>query len=270
MAPKAMLDNTLTLRMSGRVSLKKFARALDRFYALVNGLSVLKRARDVEWIISDLTAASAFATVEGIGEPDHVITVIDAYFEIGEALQRGDTVPYPKRVTKPAYDLRSFVGNGIESVTFDTFRGDSIIGAAPTPLTLTGEQAEIQATPGRQIVGTTKIYQPAYGSVSGQVETLARRTGLRFVLYDTVNNKAVSCYVAEGQEALLRDIWGSLVTVEGLVTRDPLSGRPTSVRQITSITKRPERTISYRDARGASPYSAVLPEDLIRRVRDGW
>ena len=277
-----MPDNTLTLRMNGRITLKKFAHALDRFLVLVSGLTIMKKAAGIEWIVSDLTAASAFTTVQGFGDPGRIVDVIDAYAEIGESLERGEAVSYRPRIAKPAYDLRAFAGNGVESVVFDTFRGNAVISAAPAaavtiaapPLTLVGEQATIDAGEvgrGGQIRrAIPRTYPPAYGAVSGQVETLARRNSLRFVLYDVLHNKAVSCYVAEGEEERMRDIWGRFVTVEGLVTRDPLDGRPWPVRQITSIVKRQERQISYRDARGASPYSAVSPEDLIRRVRDGW
>jgi hypothetical protein len=278
-----MPDNTLTLRLNGQVSLKKFAGALDRFWVLVNALSGVKKAGLVEWIVADLNPSSALTTIAGLGDPHRVVDVIDAYTEIGESLERGERVPYSPRIARPAYDLQRFSGNGIESVVFDTFRGDAVISATPAAvvvppepgaLTLTGEQATIDA--GESLVSrqipraAVRKLPPAYGSVSGQVETLARRTSLRFVLYDALHNKAVSCYVAEGEEDKMRDIWGDFVTVEGLITRDPLDGRPMSVRQITSIIKRRERQISYRDARGASPYSAVSPEDLVRRVRDAW
>ena len=276
-----MPDNTLTLRINGQVSLKKFARALDRFFVLVNGLTAAKKATGVEWVVADLTAASAFTTVQGVGDLGRIVDVIDAYTEIGESLERGEAVPYRPRIAKPAYDLRAFVGNGVEAVVFDTFRGDAVISAAPAvvtiaapPLTLIGEQATIDTGEagrgGQTRRPIPRLYPPAYGAVSGQVETLARRNSLRFVLYDVLHGKAVSCYVAEGEEERMRDIWGKFVAVEGLITRDPLDGRPMSVRQITSIVKKQERQISYRDARGASPYSAVSPEDLIRRVRDGW
>jgi hypothetical protein len=262
-----MRDNTMTLRMNGSISLKKFAHALNRFYALVSGLSQAKRARDVEWVVADLSVSSTLATVAGVGEADRVFDVIEGYAEVGEALQNGRPLPYGRRVSKPAHDLRAFVGNGVESVTFDTFHGDAVISAKASPLVLLGQ--ELPEAP-RRIVGTTRLFPPSYGAVSGQVETLARRNTLRFILYDTLNNKAVSCYVAEGDEDKLRDIWGQSVTVEGLITRDPIDGRPMSVRRITSIAMRQTRQISHRDARGASPHSAIPPEELIRRIRDGW
>lgn len=82
-------------------------------------------------------------------------------------------------------------------------------------------------------------------------------------------DKAVSCYLAEGYEEIMRGVWGKIATVEGLVTRDPLSGRPLAVRHITKVTPKPDRRISYRDARGAAPsLTGLTPEDAIRRLRD--
>src|SRR6266850_626333 len=107
-----MPDNSVTLRIGGQISLKKFARAIERFHVLVNGLTVVSRARGVEWIVSALSSGSAIATVEGLGDIERVVKVVDAFAEVGGALQRGDRLTYPKRVTKPAYDLRDFVGNG--------------------------------------------------------------------------------------------------------------------------------------------------------------
>lgn len=101
------------------------------------------------------------------------------------------------------------------------------------------------------------------------MQTLSSRGGLRFTLYDLLHDKAVSCYLAEGYEEIMRDLWGKIATVEGLVTRDPLSGRPLAVRQITTVTPKPDLPISYRDARGAAPsLTGLLPEHPIRRLRD--
>jgi hypothetical protein len=264
-----MPDNTLTLRLLGEVSLAKFAAAIDSLRVLVGGLATLRHVRDVRWIIYDLQPGSAMTTIAGIGEPERVGEVVDAYEEVGDALIRNTIYHYPKRVAKPALRLQSYVGNGVESVAFDTARRDVVIHAAahePEPLRLTGETAP---TPGQASLGLRHL-PPAYGAISGQVETIAKRGSLRFVLYDTLHDRAVSCYLAEGHEDIMRDVWGHYATVEGLVSRDPGTGRPLSIRQITRVHKRPIRTTSYRDAMGASPYDAVSPEELIKRVRDGW
>ncbi|MBI2864015.1 MAG: hypothetical protein HYX94_05585 [Chloroflexi bacterium] len=64
----------------------------------------------------------------------------------------------------------------------------------------------------------------SYGAIEGRVQTITNRGGLRFDLCDTLHNNAVACYVEEGKEALLREIWGKSVVVEGEISRDRCSG----------------------------------------------
>jgi len=56
------------------------------------------------------------------------------------------------------------------------------------------------------------------------------------VISDQLSERTVSCYPIENQRSLMRQIWGKIVTVEGLVSHDPLSGRPMTIHQITKIT----------------------------------
>lgn len=256
-----MPDNTVTLRLSGDVTLAKFALAVDRFNALIQALT---GPSNVEWIIADLQPGSASTTAEGRGDMQTVGSVVGSYEDVGGALEKGrPLLSYPKPVIESAFAIRNLIGNGVDSAIFETANRTAIIRSVPTGT----EEQPPTATP---VVGTSRAFSPAYGAVSGRVETIARRGTLRFVLYDLLHDKAVSCYLADGYEDIMRGVWGRLATVEGLVTRDPLSGRPIAIRRITKVTPRPERAGSYKDARGASPYSEMLPEDMIRRVRNGW
>jgi len=84
-------------------------------------------------------------------------------------------------------------------------------------------------------------------------------------------DKAVSCYFAEGKQELILGMWGKLATVEGTVYRDPLSGRPLSIRQVSNITPLPEprSRFEYQDAMGVAPsLNNLSPEEAIRRIRD--
>jgi hypothetical protein len=95
---------------------------------------------------------------------------------------------------------------------------------------------------------------------------------LRFTLYDRIDERPVSCYLAEGREDLMREIWDKLATVEGWVTRDPISGRPLAVRRITNVTLLTEGGAQdYMRARGVLPLKEgdLSPEDAIRLIRDG-
>ena len=109
------------------------------------------------------------------------------------------------------------------------------------------------------------------GVVTGRIQTLSNRNGLRFNLYDAIHDKAVVCYLASHQTELIREAWGCRAAITGRITREAQTGRPTAIRQITAIETLAEPTPgSYRQARAAVPWQPgdLLPEDAIRRLRD--
>ena len=112
----------------------------------------------------------------------------------------------------------------------------------------------------------------AYGAIEGVVQALSMRRGLRFTLYDTIFDKAVSCYLKEGRESIMRDAWGRRAIVEGTVARDSDTVRAVTVRQVSGVEIMPDpEPGSYRLARAVSPRrpdDGLLPEDRIRRLRD--
>src|SRR5712692_4944773 len=171
-----MPDNTLTLRLDGTVLLKKYRRAIDRFATLIGALTILRRARGVEWIVVDLHPGSAMMTVEGVGNIERVLDVKESYEDIGDKLSHGERLirQYPKRVAVPAEDLSRFVGNGIESVTFETERVDAVIRVQAGDVVRIEDSVQLQlSSPGSPIVTAggipTPQRPPAYGAVSGQV-----------------------------------------------------------------------------------------------------
>jgi hypothetical protein len=94
---------------------------------------------------------------------------------------------------------------------------------------------------------------------------------LRFTLFDLFYDKAVSCYFAEGKQELIRDMWGQLAVVEGIISRDPVTGRPLSIRQVNTVMPLAENAahFDYQEARGVAPsLNGLSPEDAIRRIRD--
>ncbi len=111
----------------------------------------------------------------------------------------------------------------------------------------------------------------AYGAFEGRVQTISNRGGLRFTLFDLLHDKAVSCYLAEGQQDIMADVWGRMAVVEGWVTRDPRTGRPRSVRRVRTVTAKGDGLPDgWRQARGAVPVpiGALSAEAAIRRIRD--
>jgi hypothetical protein len=248
------MNDTVTLVLSGEVTLRDFSIAISRFWGLLSALtSEVVPEAEIEWIIAELSVSSASATARALGTEDSVESTIQAFEQVGIALERSEDIPFSPKVRKEALGLIEIINEKIHSIIFETANLDAIV----------------QRTPG---IDTRKLEIPleAYGSVEGRVQTLSSRGGLRFTLYDIHHDKAVSCYLMPGYEEIMRDAWGKLARVEGWIRRDPTSGRSLAVRKVKKVTVLSEGAKSdYRQARGVAPTaSKETPEDLIRRLRD--
>ena len=260
-----MVPDTITLMLEGEVSLEAFATAVQSFNRLVHALSI-EEGGGIEWTVEDLQPGSALATVKGrSGQPERVERVVRNYTSIGRALQENVQIQRGPQVSRPALKLRRLVGNGVRHVRFET----------PEETTVISEHS--QARPKRALLAKMPTGQSsgtsmpvALGAVEGEVQTLTKRNTLRFTLYDVLSDRAVSCYLQEGQEDLMREVWGKQALVEGWVSRDPTDGHPIAVRQVSRVTPIVTQG-DYTLARAILPLEpgAELPEERIRRLRDG-
>jgi hypothetical protein len=255
------MSDTLTLALDGTVSLSEFSTALARFNGLVAALAVDMKVEGVVWQIDALDYSSAITTARGVPEngtkPDEIARVVRAYLEVGQALEQGNTIPYSPAVRKEANGLTAVLReSAIDAIRFETAESDAIIRKQAMPTVAPAEPVE---------------REEAYGAVTGRVQTLTSRNSLRFILYDHIHDRAVSCYLVEGRESMMRQMWDRIATVEGWVSRDPESGRPLTVRRVSNVTALAEvEPQDYMKARGALPLKDgdPLPEVLTRRLRD--
>ena len=247
-----MLNNTMTVALNGEIPFKAFAKAVASFSRLVEALSSeLDAADGVEWFVDDLEKSSAIATMRGESKtPDKVAKVVAGFMQVGRAIEAGAPVPFSKAVARYGLALTEVLGQRVTSVRFETAEEDITILARPS---------------------RADRIQPAFGAIEGRIQTLTNRNTLRFTLYDTLYDRAVSCYLVEDQEDIIREAWGRKAIVEGLVTRDADTGRPTTIRGVSKIHPVSDAPGSYLDARGIMPVpdGTPLPEDIIRRLRDG-
>lgn len=260
-----MADDSLTLALAGDdIPLGDFAVAVSRFRGLVDALTAeVAGDSDIEWVLTALDYSSAETTVRGrttmADAGEQVQRVIRAYEDVGDAALRGAPIPYSSKVAGEVVALTSLVNGRIKSIRLVTAEREITL-LTPQPAQLSA--ATVALTPGGG---------GSYGAVEGRVQTLTNRGALRFTLYDTLNDRAVACYLAEGREDMMRDVWGKRAIVEGWVQRDPLTGRALSVRRVSEITVLPENEAgSYRAARGILPLRPgdLLPEVMVRRLRD--
>lgn len=247
-----MSETTLTFELGGRVELSELEEGIRLFTRLVSNLTPRS---GVAWVVEDMQPGSALVTLRGESDdPAKVEQIISEYEQIGSALSRHETLHHTKaRVVQAARAIADFA-RPREYVRLETPNEDHIV------------YGNRVANDRVQIAPTVSI-----GAITGRVQTLSSRSGLRFNLYDTVHDRAVACYLGPGQEDLMREVWGNRASVVGRVSRDPLTGKPMSIRDIRQVELLSEPAPrAYREARGAVPWEPgdILPEEAIRLLRD--
>lgn len=251
-----MVENILTIALEGDITLAEFSEAIRRFWSLIGDLSLeVGGQTKIDWRIDDLQAGSAIATIRGHSPQLEVVErVIHAFAGVGNALQRREPIPYSDKVRRDANALRSTVKGSVTSIRLSTPFSDALITR--------------QANQEKEAVITY-----AHGQVTGRVQTLTSRGGLKFTVYDSIFDKPVSCYLDENQEDIMRGAWGRKVKVSGVIGREPERNRPVVVRKIREVEVLAEVTPGdYRHARGAIPseHESEKSETIIRNIRDAW
>ena len=199
-----------------------------------------------------LQPGSTTITVHGEADnPAKIERIVNLYGKLGEVLEQREDLHYSPSINRVANEIQN-LARSVEYVRFGTPDADYAIYG-------NGKLSGLPAT------------TSAIGTVIGRVQTLSNRAGLRFNLYDTVHDKAVACYLAQGQEEIMREAWGRRASVSGRVSREVATGRTIAVRQIANVELLQEATSgSYRLTRGAAPWQDgdPLPEEVIQQLRD--
>ena len=245
-----MAKNTITIEMGGRVDYKGLKDGITAFCDLI---AALTGTESVSWIVEDLRPSSAIVTLQGESDnPATVELIVDRFGEIGKNLELHEDISDQHRGTVAAVNAIKKLAVSMEYLRFQTPDADYTIygnGQIPNRPTTTS----------------------TLGAVTGSVQTLSSRGALRFNLYDSILDKQVACFLASGQEEIMREAWGRRVTVSGWVSREISTGRPVAVRQIMGVKILEDAgSGSYEKARGAVPWQEgdLMPEDAIRRLRD--
>jgi len=248
-----MSKTTITFALDGEIVLSEFSQALKNFDQLINQLSKEVGNAKFDWSIEELYSGSAIATFRGIFEDEKVIgSVIDAYEEVGEALQNGKDIPYSSLVRNYAYEITGLINGRINSVRFETEEKDFIISQKSS--------TEFEKP----------IIRYSLGSVKGEIQTLSKRKQLFFTLWDSLFDKPVNCYFQRDQEERMRDAWGKRAVISGKIGRQSQTGKPVVVRDVTEIrTLEPANFGDYTKAKGILHWEdEELPENAIRRLRN--
>jgi len=247
-------NDTVTLAVSGEVSLDQFASVVRDFSALIDGLSKdVAGDEQPDWIVEYLDAGSATLTFVGEAQDEKIVErVVRAYATVGRNLAEDAPIPFSANVERAARKSTGVLDGRITAVRFET-----------------PEETATVVSP--SVKADSQKLLHAYGAVEGRIQTLTSRGGLRFVLYDSVFGKPVYCYLQPGGEEMMRGAWDKRAVVEGWVSREPITGRPVSIRKVSSVRLLEEVVPgSYLRARAAMPATDhdPPPEDRIRTLRD--
>lgn len=211
------------------------------------------QAAHVRWVLAGLEYGSAVVTARAEPLDDDAIEKIprmaEMYLTVGQQVSSGvdDARPLLRVVRK-----LTEVADERNRVILETAE-DEVIFTAP-----------VRPTSGSAAARTTK----SLATVRGRVETLSHRKGLRFTLYELATDRPLSCYLQSDHEDHMRDAWGHIADVTGIVTRDAETARPLGVRRVTSVDVVPEGEAGgFLRARGAVG-GAEPAEAVIRRIRD--
>lgn len=251
-----MAKDTVTLVLNGdEISLEEFAQAMSGLSSLLSALHTgVAKGSKVEWYVQALEAGSAIATAKCVedGDTGAVERIVDAYETAGRAFRDHRSTDISPSCDRAIKRIVGLINGRIRSVRFETQSTDIEIHESGT----IGAQSE-------ETTGTI-------GTVQGRIETIGRHKGLRFTLYESHTQRAISCYLQPGKEEQMREAWGRLAIVEGQIRRDPTSGLPTTIRNVSDIVVLPDG--SPRDCLEAfsvyRPKVSELPEVTIRRIRD--
>ena len=250
-----MAKNTVTFELGGRVEIRDLEKGIIAFRRLISALT--PRNAQVSWIVEDLQPGSATATLRcDADNPVVAEQIVQDYETIGSSLMRYKKPPtqYNKRVKQAAETIIA-LAEDMEYIRFETSDNDFMVyGARQTSDAI-----------------DTSFPTVSIGAITGRIQTLSNRSGLRFNLYDVVHDKAVACYLNPEQEGIVREAWGRRAIVSGTVSREASTGKPIAIRQIIDIEIIEDAPSgSYRHARGAVPWQPGYkkPEEIIRQLRD--
>lgn len=258
-----MAKDYVTFILDDELTLDEFTSSIVEFNSIILNLTKeVSGGKEIRWELGGLSYGSAQAMAKGIYETEEekeiVIKTVKKYEQYSEDISKGEIKHYSKELRKSAVkiiDISKRIPLRFETEDKDVY------------LYKPNESFhELKNKNFRNI-----LPDKVYGSVRGRVESINSRNEYRFVLYDSVYDKAVSCYLNPDQKELMRNIWDSLAFVEGIVKRDINTGRPLTVRNISKIEKIEEMNPDeWKEAIGCCPVpkNSITPGEAIDKIRN--
>lgn len=263
-----MIKQSYTLQLDGSVSLERFTQALDAWRDTIAAVSLTVGAEHIlSTRIDDLSGGSAIVNVEVTFDSEQPAEVFNRDYDLVGFRARGDNVvDFPTAYREPVEKLRRVAGlDGGEGMVIASETADTLISPS-----LSVAESSLEALESAPKYGQLS---DTFGTVTGRLQSLTSRGGLRVVVYDDLFDRPVRCNLTQSQHENMRDLWDHSVIVQGTLRRDPRTGRPLSVKEVVNIYERKEPMDKYAWMKAKGAMRKVRPdlssEELIRQARNG-
>jgi len=247
-----MVSYNLTLRLKGEIPFRDLAKTFAGFQKLLDTIAQeIGKGNDIEWTTGNMSGGSAEVTITGQSEDMEIVEkTIDATDVIFTNLSLSRPIPYSDYVARQARMLTNVINGKINEISIEAGKEERRITER------IDDSSDIR-----------KRY--SHDTIKGKVQTLRRHRAFEFTLYDSLFGKAVNCHVTAEQEDQMRQLWGHIVFVSGLVGRDNKTGRPVDVRNIREIRAVPDVPPgTYEEAAGIFDLRDRNPEAIVRELRN--
>lgn len=215
------MPNQLMIEFSGpRITADKFAHGVRHFLNFINelGKEVTGQSKAARW-----TVTAKQGSIGLVLKPfDTPAKIVDSLLN---AIGNGVEVINAK-ATRPKY----FSDNVLNEINELTSVIDSRRAEVDKIRIWTNTRTNTLST--RTMANVDSILGPHYegpGSVEGRLETITERRGLRFVVYQSINDRPVNCYFDEQLISQITVAFGKRIYVRGIV-RYRRSGEPISIK----------------------------------------
>ncbi len=208
----------LTLDLEGsRIPADRFRRAVNAFLDLVEEVGREVSGRRVDWIVS-VKGGSAHLSAR----PEVAVRVPAA--QIIKAISSGMRL-VERRAQRPRYFSDEALASARELASVADGKG--IISAS-----ITADRVAPIAMSKRTALHVETLldaFIKDHGTIEGRLDSLSRRGGPHFFVFDALTDEAVRCYVPEAQMREAIAAFGRRVAVTGLIRYRKTTGQPTSV-----------------------------------------
>jgi len=220
---RSQSKDCLTIDLEGDLPLEKFEKAVVAFFELIKEVTkeVLRENQQIRWTV---TVRAGSAVLNAI--PHYTEDLAAQAREILHAVPSG-----VKSIESGTEEIPKFFNReAVRAVK----RLGSLQGLKPTDITavkIRSGSEKAFVTPKSVVVADSLIggQRQSYGSIEGKMQTITDRGSFRFVIYDSLFDHRVDCFIDEG---LIDKAVGSFrmrVRASGMVQYDGM-GDPVSIK----------------------------------------